>query len=532
MNNKERNKKINKIIHTSFVTYPIPFPLNLYENNISILTNTSAEVLKEKLIYQAFNFHKAGNISEAEKSYKLILNKGFLDPGVLSNYGLICQNSDRINQAIDLYKSSISSFPNKPEAYSNLGVVYKELGNLKDAEDMFKRAIEIKSDFLDALINLAPVLKDQGKIIEAEDVILKAIKYYPKSALAHLNFANILKALGKLHEAEISTKYAIKLNPNLTIGYINLGRILIDLGKINESEECFKKLIQLDPINKDANYFLGRIYYSSLKFEQAINCLNISNSSLSKSLLLGCYLSLDNEKKFDEQYKIISSDKICTPELGGIISHASVIFNKKIDTIFCNDAMNYILIDSMEEEDFTTEDANDLISFFQSENNEKRVQNLLNNGFQSSGNLFNLDYSFIHSLKKAIENKIIKYRSIFQDSSSGFIKEWPNSFYLNGWMVSMQSGGFLKPHNHEEGWLSGSFYLHVPQRDISCNDGSIAFTYQGPSYPQGNNKFTTNIKHVKTRDICMFPSSLFHYTIPFNDTDERICFVFDLHPRY
>ena len=40
--------------------------------------------------------------------------------------------------------------------------------------------------------------------------------------------------------------------------------------------------------------------------------------------------------------------------------------------------------------------------------------------------------------------------------------------------------------------------------------------------------FNLTIKEIETRDICIFPSSLFHHTIPFESSEERICFVFDL----
>ena len=38
----------------------------------------------------------------------------------------------------------------------------------------------------------------------------------------------------------------------------------------------------------------------------------------------------------------------------------------------------------------------------------------------------------------------------------------------------------------------------------------------------------STIKNIETRDICIFPSSLFHQTIPFKNSEERICLVFDL----
>ena len=64
--------------------------------------------------------------------------------------------------------------------------------------------------------------------------------------------------------------------------------------------------------------------------------------------------------------------------------------------------------------------------------------------------------------------------------------------------------------------------------DDDDDSGKIAFSYQGPRYPSKEKNFNLTLKKIETRDICIFPSSLFHHTIPFNSLEERICFVFDL----
>ena len=155
-------------------------------------------------------------------------------------------------------------------------------------------------------------------------------------------------------------------------------------------------------------------------------------------------------------------------------------------------------------------------------------QGTLHSGIQTSGNLFLLDYPFISSIKKAIESKIELYKNKFINSGQGFISNWPENYELIGWMISMKKGGFLEPHNHEYGWITGSFYLQVPKLCNNEDSGGLAFSYQGPRYPSKGKKFGLKINKVKTRDICIFPSSLFHHTIPFESDEQRICFVFDL----
>ena len=62
----------------------------------------------------------------------------------------------------------------------------------------------------------------------------------------------------------------------------------------------------------------------------------------------------------------------------------------------------------------------------------------------------------------------------------------------------------------------------------SSQGAKLAFTYQGTRYPKKEKEFNLTIQKIETRDICIFPSSLFHQTIPFESSEERICFVFDL----
>ena len=147
---------------------------------------------------------------------------------------------------------------------------------------------------------------------------------------------------------------------------------------------------------------------------------------------------------------------------------------------------------------------------------------------ETSGNLFALEYPFIKSIKKAIEKKIILYREKFKDSQEGLIRNWPKDYKLSAWMISMKSGGYLKQHNHEYGWITGSFYLQLPKYKTSDNAGSLAFSYEGPQYPNKGKKFDLTFQTLEERDICIFPSSIFHQTIPFESNEERICFVFDL----
>ena len=88
----------------------------------------------------------------------------------------------------------------------------------------------------------------------------------------------------------------------------------------------------------------------------------------------------------------------------------------------------------------------------------------------------------------------------------------------------MKSGGKLKPHMHDYGWLSGSIYINVPEKK-TVDSGNLVVCIDDTD--------ETNKKSidVKTGSLCLFPASLLHYTIPFESDEERIVLAFDVKPK-
>ena len=157
-------------------------------------------------------------------------------------------------------------------------------------------------------------------------------------------------------------------------------------------------------------------------------------------------------------------------------------------------------------------------------------QTLLYNGNQSSGDLFLSKNSFIIELKKIILNEINSYYDLYKDNSCDFINNWPKKANIKGWYIKMLSDGFLTRHIHPDGWLSGSLYLKISD-NLEGEEGNIEFSLHGEKYPF-NDKVDHSYKSysISVADIILFPSSLFHRTVPFKSDESRICIAFDLAP--
>ena len=110
------------------------------------------------------------------------------------------------------------------------------------------------------------------------------------------------------------------------------------------------------------------------------------------------------------------------------------------------------------------------------------------------------------------------------------MKSWPTSYEIKGWLVSMQKGGKLAPHIHDEGWISGSIYINVPPKSQpNCGNLVLSLNEQQHASEIDNNQQT--MIDVVTGSLCLFPSSLYHYTVPFDENEDRVVLAFDIVPK-
>jgi hypothetical protein len=153
----------------------------------------------------------------------------------------------------------------------------------------------------------------------------------------------------------------------------------------------------------------------------------------------------------------------------------------------------------------------------------------LSNGIQTAGNIFTQVGSVTDQWQNIIRSELTKYKGLFLESNEGFIRDWPSDYKIYGWLVSMQNGGELSAHIHDTGWITGSIYINVPKKSKK-DSGNLVVSVDGAKHGNGETHNSKSID-VVTGSLCLFPSSLLHYTIPFEADDNRIVLAFDVIPK-
>lgn len=140
-------------------------------------------------------------------------------------------------------------------------------------------------------------------------------------------------------------------------------------------------------------------------------------------------------------------------------------------------------------------------------------------------------------LFKALINQIIEtlgsHISALKDSDHIWAAARPENAFLRNWCVITESTGFETWHVHQFGWLSGVYYVQIPDAIANGSDqcGCLAFGLPEDLVgAEASDRFGQHIVRPKSGMMLTFPSHTYHRTFAHGSGGKRICVAFDLRP--
>ena len=386
----------------------------------------------------------------------------------LQNY----QNKD-YQSAIDLYSEVLKIEPNHVVTHSNLGTLFKELGNYQKAIECFEKITKIDPSYIRAYNNLGAIFQLLGEHQKSKKCFEKVIKIDPNHLSAHNNLGVIFQNLNEYSKAENCFQKAIEINPNYLNAHNNLGALFQALGDYQKAIDCYQKSISLKPDDQVSRYSLGVMFHTIKQYENAAEQFKLINFKKSKSFLLSCLYKLNDKPTFFRELDNAIKQGEVNATIGSLSSCSEVKYGIQRLNPFCKDPLKYVLkVNLAERYDFKNIFAKHIKNILKEDILSSRKQGLLTNGHQTAGNLFAKKNVFLDKIKNIINSEVENYQNHFKESEEGLIKSWPNSYSISAWLVSMKSGGKLKPHIHDYGWLSGSIYINVPPK-LKTDSGNL-----------------------------------------------------------
>lgn len=156
----------------------------------------------------------------------------------------------------------------------------------------------------------------------------------------------------------------------------------------------------------------------------------------------------------------------------------------------------------------------------------------LRGGTQTPDHLFDAGHPIIQSLQERIGEAVARYiDGLRAEEGHPFVSRRARAFgYAGSWSSRLRDCGFHVNHIHPSGWISSCYYAAVPDaaRDAQGRQGWIKFGEPGPEVPL-KNPVRRAIQPQPGR-LVLFPSYMWHGTIPFRDAAPRTTIAFDVVP--
>lgn len=109
----------------------------------------------------------------------------------------------------------------------------------------------------------------------------------------------------------------------------------------------------------------------------------------------------------------------------------------------------------------------------------------------------------------------------------------PGEAMLRNWCVITESDGFEGWHVHQFGWLSGVYYVQIPDSIAHGTDlgGCLGFGLPDDlAGEEASAAFGETLVRPQPGMLLTFPSHVYHRTWPHGGKEKRICVAFDVRP--
>lgn len=150
-------------------------------------------------------------------------------------------------------------------------------------------------------------------------------------------------------------------------------------------------------------------------------------------------------------------------------------------------------------------------------------------GTQTDGPLFARVDPEIRTLRKAIVATVERHLSnLKHDPTHPFLRHRPSSIRFAGsWSVRLTGGGRHSNHVHPQGFVSSAFYVALPPSVASGTEGAGCLALGQPPVELGIDLPPFRTIAPKPGQLVLFPSTMWHGTIPFA-SGERLTVAFDV----
>lgn len=396
-------------------------------------------------------------------------------PQAIFEEAVALQEKGDLKGALERYDRLLAAMPDDPQLLNIAACANFELGETAKAEERFRRAVKLRPDFADAWNNLGLMLQQAGRLKDALSAYERLRKLAPGAPVAHANCANVNLLLERYAPARRAYEEALKLAPEDVNTLCAYAKTLLGLGEWGEALAPLDRALALNP---------GYCGALALK------------------------LVAMQELGHDEAFRALGDfDRLV--DTGTVEPPAGYADLAAFNAALAEHCLNH---PSLEYE---------------------RPANATRKGHHSGNFAHDADPGPVAHLLDIVNARAARYAGARPaDPAHPYLAQRPAKWTHDIWCVILGDHGYQDPHVHPGGWLSGVYYVSVPDAVSDEEEDAQGWIEFGRpiAYPRLRAEPRVRLCRPEEGKMILFPSYFYHRTVPFRSAQKRISIAFDLIP--
>ena len=463
---------------------------------------------------------------------------GEADLPLLTAYGLALKAADRLEEAIDVYRRAAEAWPRSGVAEHNLAGALGDSQRFEASEAATRRAFAKGLDAPETWLVLARALQGQNRFDEAAAAYDQVLRRRPSHADAHGDLAGMVWMLtGSLSEAAAKIDVALRQWPGDPALSLKKSKLLEYSGDLVGAYRVLADALALHPQQTLLHVPAAQLA-SGLNPATALRHANLAHLAAPRheavlATLAQAHLAAGQPHQAEAAARsfleLAPDDQYGLALLGTAWRMAG---DRRYEALYEYDRLvGQSVIDTPA--GWTTLDAylGDLAAALSRLHPFRAhpIGQSVRQGSQTQRSLSLSDDPAIRAFFEAIDGPIRRHIAGLGAGADPLRRRIGENYRLNGaWSVRLRPEGFHVNHTHPKGWLSSACHIALPAAVDQGRQGWLAFGE--PGIPTEPRLAADHFVKPQAGRLVLFPSYMWHGTVPFSGDESRLTIAFDVIP--
>ena len=455
-------------------------------------------------------YARTGRLAEARALYGTVLTARPDHRNALKAAALVAFRLDAVDEAVALLQRAVALDAGDAGAHNDLGNVLQAAGRLDAALTAYRRAVELDPERAETHVNLGQALRAKGDLEGAAEALGRAAALRPDHAGTLLRIGLVHHAKGDLDGAASAFLQVLAIEPENAEACFAFGNVLYAQGRLDEAVEAYGQAATLRAEILDASFEVGKPRHVHAHFDrgepraalEACDDLLARQPGQSGALAMKAVALWEAGEK-DQARSLLDFDRLLRQEHSAPPANFADI--SAFNAALAAHVRNHPTLQAAPES-------------YSMERGQSTGELLPGRGAAAA---------FGALVAQAVD----RYReAVSQGPSHPFLANIPDRIRITAWGVILDEGAYQVPHIHPSAWLSGVYYVALPSSLGADDDGTAGWIEFGRPYWDFQIRAEPETRLIEPEEglMLLFPSYMFHRTLPFTGAGERISIAFDV----